>query len=367
MNHIVKRIETRVLAPPGGYSSFSLGGGSGGADVYRKHNYKNQKLTNIREKYTEPTQACPKETQAEIQARATRALLAAYEQQGQGDIQDSLDSLVQPVKNSQNRNFMGETTAREGIGIPGLEKHYNDSTPQRQLRHNRQKPFYSLQAPPEPANVPVRSHRRAHQDEAKATTRIQHSQYADALQQQIQQKQQLDSRDPYADRRSLRPRARSVIDSDQDQDQDQGLNSPYVYSSPLRGVGEGTKRDTTSQATYAQQLKDQISAKKSLQDQNQDPYRQKIGRRNRPHSSEEVIDSSLSSLSRMGGAEKARKANQHSDARRYAEQLQSQIAMKQQIQYEQHSNSVGGGNVYNTDKLGNRVGNRLSIAVNTEN
>mmetsp|Transcript_17945 Transcript_17945/g.30020 ORF Transcript_17945/g.30020 Transcript_17945/m.30020 type:complete len:236 (-) Transcript_17945:438-1145(-) len=39
MNHIVKRIETRVLAPPGGFSSISFGGGSASGDIYRGHDF----------------------------------------------------------------------------------------------------------------------------------------------------------------------------------------------------------------------------------------------------------------------------------------------------------------------------------------
>lgn len=37
MNHIVKRVETRVLAPPGGFSSVSFG--SAEAHNYRNHNF----------------------------------------------------------------------------------------------------------------------------------------------------------------------------------------------------------------------------------------------------------------------------------------------------------------------------------------
>ena len=39
MNHIVKRIETRVLAPPGGFSSISFGAAAPTGDVYRGHDF----------------------------------------------------------------------------------------------------------------------------------------------------------------------------------------------------------------------------------------------------------------------------------------------------------------------------------------
>lgn len=39
MNHIVKRIETRVLAPPGGFSSISFGSEPPSRDLYRDHDF----------------------------------------------------------------------------------------------------------------------------------------------------------------------------------------------------------------------------------------------------------------------------------------------------------------------------------------
>lgn len=45
MNHIVKRIETRVLAPPGGFSSISFGGAPATGDIYRGHDF-NPKTNN---------------------------------------------------------------------------------------------------------------------------------------------------------------------------------------------------------------------------------------------------------------------------------------------------------------------------------
>lgn len=376
MNHIVKRIETRVLAPPGGFSSFSLGGSGsgGGGDVHRKHNYKNphnnrNRNRNSNHNHNQPI-SNPQETKAAIQDRATKALLAAYDQHGQGQgggITDSLDSLMPQSQPSSS--------------IPGLEKHYSrpeDSSPQHQQQYQRQKqqPLDS----PQPVAI-VSRQRTQQQTEDKASSRIQKTQYADALQDQIRQKQQLDTRkakDPYADRRSLRKPSSRSSDQVQDQSYDDhhqtqsnsnsNINSnpsSYVFSSPLRGVGGGdSNKRTSTQSAYAQQLKDQISMKKDLHNQAQHRQVAASLRTRRPRSSED-IDDSLSSLSRMGGEAQARKANQHSNARQYADQLQHQINTKQQMKESQSSSGGGGAanSEYNTDKFGNRVGNKRSQAV----
>ena len=343
--------------------------------MYRKHAYKKPPNNHNRNQ----PKAMPQESQAAIQARATQALLAAYEQQqgggggGGGGMRDSLDSLMptSTARNAQNDHTNGGGGGGGGV-IPGLEQHYRpqpevSSSPQHrhshqsQSHHHRQgqqQPLQSLSSPP----AAVR--RTTQQDDNKATSRIQHSEYADALQQQIRQKQQLDTKDPYADRRSLRKPPRPHQDSELVQNSDQ---SPYVFSSPLRGGGGSAKTQLPSQATYAQQLKDQISKKKEIHEEHSHHRQTGASLRSRRRSSED-IDDSLSSLSRMGGEGYARKDNQQSNSRRYADQLQTQINAKQQIQADQcrggGGGGGGGGSVY-TDKLGNRVGNQRSLAVNS--
>jgi hypothetical protein len=99
MNHVVKRIETRVLQPPGGASSFSIGGGGygggyGNTDYSHsssnrsRNNNSHREASNSNSNYREPTN----------QNVSSNARSLARK--------DSLDDLVQ-------------------CNIPGLEGHYD--------------------------------------------------------------------------------------------------------------------------------------------------------------------------------------------------------------------------------------------------
>jgi hypothetical protein len=88
MNHIVKRIETRVLAPPGGFSSISFGGAE--APSYKDHDF-NGKSRAIKEAASPPVKAAPatkvapvaSTTQKENETNATTTRVN-YGRRGQG-------------------------------------------------------------------------------------------------------------------------------------------------------------------------------------------------------------------------------------------------------------------------------------------
>jgi hypothetical protein len=105
MNHAIKRIETRVLAPPGGFSSISFGSSSGPSYADHSTYTKNRSIQSMKEdsRRSEP-------------AAARRNPPRAYEKEngrdreyGRGRIErrDSLDELVEQKR-----------------AIPGLEGHY---------------------------------------------------------------------------------------------------------------------------------------------------------------------------------------------------------------------------------------------------
>jgi hypothetical protein len=208
---------------------------------------------------------------------------------------------------------------------------------------------------------------RAKEYQANASSRLQHTAYADSLQQQILQKQNIDKQDPYADRKALKQAAtRAQIDESGSLHSSSGSYS----IGGLRGLGGGEggagRRGQTSQATYAQQLQDQISAKQNGigggSDYDYNPNRKAYVRRTHSPAAED----STSGLTRLGlgGNNKHNSSCSNGrveDARKYAAQLQHQIATKK-VLYNKHARNESdeGGTVY-TDKHGNEVGNRKAV------
>mmetsp|Transcript_56137 Transcript_56137/g.114784 ORF Transcript_56137/g.114784 Transcript_56137/m.114784 type:complete len:321 (-) Transcript_56137:79-1041(-) len=215
MNHIVKRIETRVLAPPGGFTSFSLGGA---ADPYENHkayaksNLSKPKLDDSGYSYGSSRAPAPSNNSGYSSNYNNNN--NGYSDEKENDRRygrerrDSLDELVQSSKQSGRGGGGGGAGGGAGGGggyaIPGLEGHMsgrNNSSAEdgnhRRMRNQQEE----YAAGPAPCNQNMShvsrsnaegSFARSNQQGGRASARMEGSAYAEILKQQIAYKKQLD-------------------------------------------------------------------------------------------------------------------------------------------------------------------------------
>ena len=155
MNHIVKRIETRVLAPPGGFSSVSFGSES--AACYSDHSTyrKNKSIQGMKEDARRPEQHQFATRNKENDARYGR-----FQER-----RDSLDDMM-----DERRGNSG------GNGIPGLETHYQKM----QQSSSRCRPSNDAGSDP-----------FTRQQSGSGASRADKNSYAEMLRQQISLKQSM--------------------------------------------------------------------------------------------------------------------------------------------------------------------------------
>ena len=146
MNHIVKRIETRVLAPPGGFSSISFGSAPPSGDIYKGHDFnpKNNNKTSrsSKESMLSHSNRAVGRVDGVSKHQISRGKIvhhANVNDRKSGKYYDpkEKENIIHKHTNRASRDSLDElisnpsSSSRSGRGcgeIPGLEGHYRRAT-----------------------------------------------------------------------------------------------------------------------------------------------------------------------------------------------------------------------------------------------
>lgn len=226
-NHCLKNHNsTRVLAPPGGASSFSIGGYGGGTEAPRPRK-QTQRATAPEPSYNRP----PIQQQCRQQAPPAQHYNDRRPRSNSDDVgNDALDS------------HMDRKINRSG-GIPGLEGHYSQGN-QAAARNNSMGDSYG--------SASGNFHGRSTQGKMSS------NQYADALREQIDAKRN-SNENSYNSRRNTQNNCENT------NEQQFGSGSTSFTSQVNQGNARGVPNKMSGQ-DYADALRDQINCKRNHSD-----------------------------------------------------------------------------------------------------
>jgi len=259
MNHIVKRIETRVLAPPGGFSSISFGSEAPSRDIYRDHDFNPKNKTSKQQQSIFPRE--PKRSNgnkmiphnAAENSNSKSSGCSQYEKPPQDK-----SKLKPNMRHSERNQIEKENNMRGDAHSNTNRKDRRDSLDE--LVENRKKPipglenYYRSNEGGHSGNVsPVEKTTVSQSNRNRGQHQFNKSDYAEQLRQQIETKRTLvdqdgferskrSSREDRDDRSSVsQPNHRRGQHSDQQRHMDCGIQHQTGRELPQQQVNKRTQ------------------------------------------------------------------------------------------------------------------------------